>query len=59
MNYKKKILFYLSIKSNSKKQEMLKELLKRFDYIKTIFPDITFNVVTRNTNSIQRTKHLE
>ena len=34
MNYKKRVLFYISIKSNEKKQEMLKELLKKFDLIK-------------------------
>lgn len=59
MNYKKKVLFYISINANNQKQEILKELLKKYDLIKEIFSDILFNVITFKTNKILRTKHLE
>jgi hypothetical protein len=58
-NYKKNIVFYTSVYVDEKCQDILKCILKKYNALEQILPDIKLQIISFNTHSSVRTSHLE
>lgn len=58
-NYKKRILFYISISVDDIAQKKILSILKEYEALKEILPEVKFNIITFSTNSVLRESLLE